>query len=157
MNGRFSCPWEVIKPCHIMCYVCNKRYEKYFLPVIYEGVVEFLRSRRLQEALCQSITVNECDRLLDTLRKDKDWLLKIFGKITVQKYNITAFFLQMIGVRFIIFETRGDAEVVGVIAQNDEGLFHYEDKYNWEGIEFRTGKSAKRLSFRVFLDDYPNT
>ena len=49
---------------------------------------------------------------LETVSKDEDWLLDICGKTTVNKYNGTAFFSQLIALNFTEFETKGGKEVV---------------------------------------------
>ena len=54
---------------------------------------------------------------METITKNKDWLIKIFGKAYIKKYNVTAFFLklQLIALKFIVFEVQGGKEVIGVV------------------------------------------
>ena len=97
-------PDGLIDPCNTQCYVCNNKYKKYFLLLIYEGVCKFLRSRRLRDALYNPLTVKDCGY--------DDWLFDIFGKTTVNKYNGTAFCSLLIALNFTEFETKGGKEVV---------------------------------------------
>ena len=46
-RGILKLPPPVIEPCHTKCHVCNGKYSKTFLPVIYSGAMRFLKSTRL--------------------------------------------------------------------------------------------------------------
>jgi len=38
-------------PCETQCFVCTGDYQKYILPIVYQGAIEFLKSRRLVDAM----------------------------------------------------------------------------------------------------------
>ena len=48
LPGKYHQTYE---PCGSQCYVCNKKYEKYTLPIVYEGTIEFLGSSHFGKTL----------------------------------------------------------------------------------------------------------
>ena len=81
------------EPCGDSCYVCNKSYEKYILPIVYEGAQEFLGSSHFATYLREKkLTYEEPDAICDSLWGSEDWRKRVFGKKVVAKYNVFAFF-----------------------------------------------------------------
>ena len=130
-------PACAVKPCGTQCYVCDGTCAKYFLPVIREGAIAFLRSRRFSDAFPFRITVDSCDTMLATLAKCKDSLIQVFGKATIAKYQVAGFFLSLIGARILIFEWKG-AGVNCVISRDDNDRNFFEKTVAWKGFTFRT-------------------
>ena len=130
-------PPSTVEPCRTKCYVCDGGYSKYFLPVIREGAVAFLRSRRFSDILPFAVAADSCNSLLETLSKCKDSLVKVFGKATVSRYQVAGFFLSLIGSRILIFEWRGSG-VNCVLARDDNDTCFFEQAISWKGFTFRT-------------------
>ena len=141
--GHICQPPEGYKPCNTMCYVCNKKFEKYFLPVYHEGALEFLRSCRLSPMPFE-ITYDTCGEFVKSLSDDKDWLLRVFGKKSIKKMNCHAFFLQLIGCRILAFQITKSNNVAIAFGRDDDGRLTYERKEAWNGICFRRGKRDKK-------------
>jgi superfamily II DNA helicase RecQ len=123
-------------PCLTQCYVCNGDYSKYFLPVVQDGAISFLKSRRFLDAFDFGVTVDSCDGLLETLYKCKDSLVKVFGKATVAKYQVAGFFLSLIGSKILIFEWQGSG-VNCVIARDSDDNCYFENPIAWAGFTTR--------------------
>ena len=64
---------EIMVPCGTQCFVCNGKYEKYILPMLYEGAVEFLDSSYFNDQLVFEMTLESVDGLIDILWVSKDW------------------------------------------------------------------------------------
>ena len=91
--GVLCTPCEMILPCKTQCYVCDRSYKAYFLPVVMSGTMEFLDSRHFTNKIPFMLTFANCDKFIDWLAKNKDSLKKVFGLESVTRYNVTAFFL----------------------------------------------------------------
>ena len=62
-----------------------------FLPAIYSGAMEFLESRRYNDKMPIELTIDVCDFFVDKPAKDKDWLLTVFEKEMVTRYQVSTF------------------------------------------------------------------
>ena len=137
-----------IKPCKTKCYVCDGGYSKNFLPVIREGAIAFLRSRRFSDAFPFAVAADSCNTLLETLSKCKDSLVKVFGKVTVPRYQVAGFFLSLIGSRILIFEWSGSG-VNCVISRGVHHICYFEQAIAWKGFTFRTRSIRRSMHLEV--------
>ena len=78
-TGRLECYPEVMLPCETQCFVCKRDPKGYIKPILFEGAVEFLGSKRIQDAMPLEITYASCDDILDLVYMDHDWLMRVFG------------------------------------------------------------------------------
>ena len=138
-----NAPRCTIEPCMNKCYVCTGGFSKYFLPVIREGAITFLRSRRFSDAYPFPMAAESCNAMLETLSKCKDSLVKVFGKTTVPRYQVAGFFLSLIGSRILVFEWSGSG-VTCIISRDSDGICYFELPIAWKGFTFRT--SSRRRS-----------
>ena len=154
-NGELLDPPPMILPCDTQCFVCDNTYEKYILPIIYEGALEFLSSKVLTDKLPFEISLSNCDELLDTLYKEESWLIRVFGISTVKKYNVASFFFQLIGSKMLSFESKGKgSQAVIVFTRDMGGQCSFKNIVNWEGFLFRTkdhGRAMVRMTFGELL------
>ena len=76
------------------------------LPVVYEGVVEFLDSEYFsaREFMPYPIVHDDVDAMPNRLWESADWKKKVFGIKEVSKYNVNAFFFQLVGTGILTFE-----------------------------------------------------
>ena len=115
------------------CPICNKTWHNYFLPIRKEGVKLWLRECPRDGRLpCKGSIKN----LFDSLHKIEKWIKAVFDLVTVNKYNVEAFFLQMIGAEFITVKRKGD-EVWWVISSTKVSDLKTIDNFegdNWSGI-----------------------
>ena len=144
-TGELSAPPEMILPCERKCYICTGGHRKYFLPIIYTGAIEFLRSERMDKTFPYTVEVNNCDGMLSSLTDDTDWVKRIFGKKKITKYNVTAFFFTLVGSNILSFQKKSNLEVICVLSRDDQGNKMYEKQLNWEGFEFRVSGSSSRI------------
>ena len=103
-NGLFGVTSGNVLPCETQCYISDKAYQVFILPVIYSGAMNFLESRRFNDKMPIDLTMENYDSFVGKLAKDKDWLLKVFGKETVSRYQVTAFYFQLLTARIISFK-----------------------------------------------------
>ena len=127
------------EPCKSQCYVCNKKYEKYILPIVHEGTIEFLGSSHFGKVLRDNkLSYDEPDAIINSLWDSDDWREKVFGKKTVAKYNVTAFFFQLIAARILGFEKQISTDsVYCVLCRDENDKCKYHKRRNWKGFEFR--------------------
>ena len=88
--------------------------------------------------------------LINLLADDQDWVVRVFGKSTVQNYNSAAFFLQLLSCGLLEIESRQREVVIGLARDGDEN-YRYENRLNWEGFEFRFKERGSTHSFPEFL------
>ena len=151
--GLLSAPPAIILSCSTQCYVCDGRYKKICLPVVHSGAIQFLDSRQLTDVHLFVLTVANCDEFVDRLAKDKDWLLWVFGKESVTRYNVTAFFLQLLATKILSFELVGNKNVLIVISVDENHNKKFKNILQWEGIQFRVkGKRGRSVSFKDLVE-----
>jgi len=105
---------------------------------VYEGVIEFLQSEYFpgREFIPYTVTHNSGGASPSKLADLKDWWKKIGIKI-VQKYNINAFFFQLVGVGILTYKwVNANTSVVCELAKDDNNHFHYKNKSYWLGFAF---------------------
>ena len=140
---------EVMLPCNSQCYVCDagrrdkngKAKPQYILPIIYQGALDFLASKRVGDKLPFELDHENGGELIDLL--DNNWLLRIFGKVSVNKYNVSSFWFQLIATGIVTFEWKGKDKLLCVLARDDSDRFLYEDILRWEGFLFRSSKYGR--------------
>ena len=137
-------------PCGNQCCVYDKSYKKFFLPVVHNEVIAFLMSKRFADSMNIIHSMRDCDILIYLLFKSKDWMLRIFGKSSVKKYNVSGFFLQLIATNIIDFEWKGK-NVLVILGRDNDGNLKYENKLNWEGLEFREKSRGSTMTFSNFI------
>jgi len=114
---------------------------------VHSGAIEFLSSARYTNAIKFVLTNKDCDELVNTLFQDRDWTHRVFGKYKVNKYTMSALFLQLIATEILEFESSADGTVECVFFCDAKGEYNYLNKLNWEGFIFRTKSSNKVLGF----------
>ena len=144
-RGVLKLPPPVIEPCHTKRHVCNGKYSKTFLPVIYSGAMRFLKSTRLTSTLPLLLTHETNAGLINTLWEDKDFCKDIFGVKNPTKGNVIGFFLQLIATRIISFELVGNNGLQWVLTKQTTGAFLYEDAYSLLGIQFRSPRRGNAV------------
>ena len=84
------------------------------------------------------------------LSDSADWTTRIFGKLTVCKYNIFSIFFQLLatGILSIDYEERNGVRFL--LTRDDDGNFLYNKVSAWRGFEFRT--ISKRNNTVTFAD-----
>jgi len=127
-------------PCGNKCYICHKeKYKKYMLPIVHEGAVRFLSSCHFSDKMPYLITNADSDGMLDLLWNNPDWRKEVFGIKTVQKYNVTAFFFQLLATKILSFQwTNVKREVVCVLTRDKHDKYRYLDVSAWDGFHFRS-------------------
>ena len=154
---------DALGPCADKCYVCNKSYAKYMLPVIHEGAVEYLSSDCMKASLfeCNPVTFDNCSNIPKALMENTDLRRRVFGIQTVNRYNVQAFYIQLVASKMLAFELTPNRDVRCVLAKDSDGKECYKDLRYWSGFEFRRagfgGGSishndlATRASFRNYF------
>jgi hypothetical protein len=158
---------EVMLPCNNQCFVCDderkdkdgKAIPQYIRPIIYNGAIDFLNSRRVADALPFELTHDNGWELLDLM--DKDWLLRVFGKTTINKYCVASFWFQLIASGIVTFEWKGKQNVVCVLARDSNDEFIFGNVLRWEGFLFRSckvgrGVRTQEVTFKEILQQSSN-
>lgn len=128
-------------PCNNMCYVCKRNHEKWMLPVVYAGAVEFLGTELFKGQMPYEITYDNSEGLVNILAESADMKLKVFGKKTIAKYNVHSFFFQLIASDILCFEwVDNNRKVVCVRSKEIDGSFKYLNVKYWSGFEFRSAR-----------------
>ena len=128
-------------PCNNMCYICKRTHNKWMLPVVYEGAVEFLETELFKGQLPFEITHDNSEGLPNILWESNDMRLKVFGKKTIAKYNVHSFFLQLIASDMLSFEwTDNSKKIVCVRRKESDGSYKYANIKYWSGFEFRSSR-----------------
>ena len=70
-TGQLECYPEVMLPCETQCFVCKRDPKGYIKPILFRGAVDFLGSKRIQDAMPLEITYASCDDILDLLYMDR--------------------------------------------------------------------------------------
>ena len=84
------------------------------------------------------LSYDEPDAIINSLWDSDDWREKVFGKKTVAKYNVTAFFFQLIAARILGFEKQDSTDsVYCVLCRDENDKCKYHKRRNWKGFEFR--------------------
>ena len=75
------------------------------LPIIYKGAVEFLDSDYFsgQDFMPYTITHDDKESMPNRLRESADYRKKICGFENVAKYNVNAFFFQLVATGILTF------------------------------------------------------
>ena len=96
------------------------------------------------------LTVQDCENVIGCLYGDKDWCIRVFGLSSVKKYNVTAFFFQLLATTLLKFEIVDKTNVMCIVARSKQGKYEfiYEDPFAWEVFEFcRPTRGAVHVSF----------
>ena len=136
-------PNEEYPVCGDKCYVCRGNYVSDLLPIVYEGAVEFLQSEYFSGVnfMPYSVTHEEPESVTDRLWNSGDYKKKIFGKKSVTKYNVNAFFFQLVATGILTFEWNNtETKVVCTLGTDDNEIFKYKNTIFWKGFNFRTAK-----------------
>ena len=155
-TGKLDTFPEVMLPCVKQCFVCDDTIYKYILPVVFDGAMEFLKSRRLTDSLPWELTNANCEELIDLLDKDADWKTRVFGIASVSKFSCASFFFQLLATGMLSLEWKGGKAMVVLTRDNSGSAFEYvyENKLYWEGFTFRTaatGHARRSISWQEFI------
>ena len=101
------------------------------------------------------INADNADSFVDSLNNSPDYLKKVFGKVSVARYNCNAFFFQLVAARILEFEW-GGSEVLFTIARDSNDTQKYKSITNWEGFEFRTSQRGSSMSWSQLLREKGN-
>ena len=116
----------------------------------YEGTKWFLKSRGLTDQLPLELNVSDCDNFINIQKKDKDSLLLVFGKISVAKYNVAAFFLQLFATKLLDCEWKGKRVRI-ILTRDEHDNLRYKNKMNWEGMLFKNTRLGIGYSFERMI------
>ena len=151
--GSLVSPPENVLPCETQCYICDKAYQVFILPVIYSGAMEFLESRRFNNKMPIDLTMENYESFVGKLAKDKDWLLKVFGKETVSRYQVTAFYFQLFTARIISFGKNGSNSVSVAVSKDGQKNKLFKNIFKREGIQSRaSGRGGRVIPFKEVAD-----
>jgi hypothetical protein len=110
---------------------------------VYEGAVEFLESEYFSgvDFMPYSVTHEEPEAVTDRLWNSGDYKKKIFGKKSVTRYNVNAFFFQLVATGILTFEWNNtETKVVCTLATDEHDIFKYKNTIFWKGFNFRNAK-----------------
>ena len=109
-------------------------------PIVYEGAIAFLKSSYLNDNIrSMTITFANPNALTSILWDSGDWRKQVFGKKSVQRYNVNSFFAQLVAKRIITFQwDQKDNEISPVLGRADNDEFIYNNIASWEGFTFRS-------------------
>ena len=71
--------------------------------------------------------------------------MKVFGRETVTRYQVTVFYIQLFATKVISFEKIGTKSVSVAVSEDGRNNKLFEDILNWEGIEFHESGCGGRL------------
>ena len=117
-------------PCNTQCYMCNNEYQKYMLPIVYEGAVLSLATEYFKVELAKSspIDFSKVEALPAILSKSADLRKMVFGIKTASGYNIHVFFFQLVASKILEFEwTNNQKEIICGLSRDTNGAYAYED------------------------------
>ena len=144
-----------ITPCETQCHVCDGSHSKTFLPIIFSGAFAFMKSSAFGAVLGVEINVDNATSFVASLSSDGDWCKRVFGLKNPSTYNVTAFFLQLIGLRIIEFQTLDKKKMIGGLTRLSSGKFKYEDPSSWKGMSFRTAnRGGALIAFEKVLENH---
>ena len=114
--GRYNTRPHGENDCGEFCGMCNGEWGDNFLRVRKEGVLRWFDSGEVRDTFPMKATVKN---LMDLLWKKEACTNGIFDLAvsTVNKYNVEAFFLQLIGLKFIAIEKRRDNNLYWIICR----------------------------------------
>ena len=115
--------------------------------------MEFLESRWFNDNMPIDLTIDNCESFVDKLAKDKDWLSKGFGKETVARYQVTAFYFKLFATEIISFEKIGSDCVSVAVSEDRQKRKKFKNILNWEGIKFRaSGRGGRVITFKEIAE-----
>jgi hypothetical protein len=146
---------DALDTCRDKCYLCNKSYDKYMFPVVYNGAMEFLSSNCLKESLLEfsPFTFDNAESIPKTLLNNTDLRKREFGIQTVQRYSVQAFYLQLVASKILAFELTDKKQLKYVLAKEAAGNHCYKDlKYYWSGFQFKSARpGGKSVSYQFLV------
>ena len=107
-------------------------------------------SKRFVDAMSGTLTYDAPNVLIDLLANNKDWLLCVFGKNTVNHYNSAAYFLQLISCGILEIESR-KREVVIVLNRDNNDNYRYTFVLAWKALSFVSKNEDPLIAFSEFL------
>jgi hypothetical protein len=131
--------------------MCNAEWDDNFLPVRKDGVLRWFDSGEVRDTFPMKANVNN---LTELLWKKESYTNGIFNLAvsTVNKYNVEAFFLQLIGLKFIALEKRKDGILYWVIGRERTNEFMQTPLYkldcNWKGINIFASDTKFRYAIK---------
>ena len=133
------------EPCGSKCYICNEDYKESMLPIVHQGAVDFLDSNHFADSLARIVVTNaDHDLIPDLLWESADWRISVFGKKTVQKYNVHSFFFQLLATKILSFEWKNNTKEVRCVRTRDEsGRLLFRDRASWDGFKFRPARAQR--------------
>ena len=123
------------------------------LPIVYDGALEFLESEYFsaKETMLYCINHDVHNDMPNKLWESADWRKAVFGIKTVTKYDINAFFFQLIGTKILYVEwTNTTSALVCVFGTDDDGKLIYKLPLNWKGFKF-ISKGVRRTNSYAFF------
>ena len=140
-RGCLERPPCVLKPCETKCPFCRGEWQKIFLPVNKVKVIRFLECDTFQKQM--GTLVASGDNIVNSLwEKEEKWRLPdIFGKKTVKRGNVDAFFCQLIATKIIELRPTSNGLVWHYgrsrdlsTAESRETILNYKQDASWVGI-----------------------
>jgi len=138
-NGKLDATPSHQDPCLTMCPVCKGDWRKTFLPVNKQQLVRFLRCKHVSDNLPM---IAKGDNIVSLLWEGSEkWRVEyIFGKKSVQRFNVDALFLQLTAAKILVLKHDGDNVLVWDMATTSdpaiprERINNHEIDKHWDGI-----------------------
>ena len=79
--------------------------------------------------------------------------MKVFGKETVSRYQVTAFYFQLFATRIISFEKNCTNSVSVAVSKDRQKNKLFKNILKWEGIQFcASGHGGRVIPFKEVAD-----
>ena len=101
-----------------------------------------------------AVTYDDQESMTNRLWDSGDYTKKIFGFKKVSKYNVNAFFFQLVATGILEFKwMNAKKNVVCVFGEDDKGVLKYKIPTYWKGICFRTtGRGGRIIDYTSVFD-----
>ena len=96
-----------------------------------------------------TITHDDKERIPNRLWESADYEKKIFGFKNVAKYNVNAFFFQLVAMSILTFNwVNADKNVVYLFGKDINNVIKYKVPSYWKGLCFRrSGHGGGRIDY----------
>jgi superfamily II DNA or RNA helicase len=136
--------------CETQCYICNRDYRKFMLPVMYDGVMTFLASDHFRLGLHEAnpVTMSNAGEITQLLTSFPDYRKMVFAVKTVPNYCVDAFLFQLVASKILTFNQvikKGKKEIQCALAKDDNEKYLYKNIKYWSGFEFRARQHGAAL------------
>jgi len=128
------------------------------LPIVFEGAYSFLQNDYFSDSssMPHPISNDGYDAAIDKIWDSASWRKSVFGVKTIARYNVHAFFFQLLATGILTFEWTNAMTGVGlvlVLDKDNAGKFIYHTLANWYGFNFRSKRwGGTPITFTLLKD-----